>query len=264
MRHFVTGAAGFIGAAGRSSAGARRDGGRLRQFLDRHRRVPRAGAQRIAAFTLVEGDLSRRSAAGARRCAAVDFVFHLAANADVRFGIEHPRKDLEQNTIATFNVLEAMRANGVGTIAFSSTGSIYGEAAGVSDAGGCALSGADLALRRLEARRRRADQRLLRGLRLPGLIFRFVSILGERYTHGHVFDFYKKLPADPTTSARARQRPAAQVLSLRAGLHRCDADRAIAQGDRQGEYLQPRHRRILRGQRFDWLDLAAISASIPS
>ncbi len=61
-----------------------------------------------------------------------DFVFHLAANADVRFGTEHPRKDLEQNTIATFNVLEAMRANGVRRIAFSSTGSIYGEADGDS------------------------------------------------------------------------------------------------------------------------------------
>ena len=57
-----------------------------------------------------------------------DTVFHLAANADVRFGTEHPRKDLEQNTIATFNVLEAMRSNGVRRVAFSSTGSIYGEA----------------------------------------------------------------------------------------------------------------------------------------
>ena len=67
-------------------------------------------------------------------------VFHLAANADVRFGTEHPRKDLEQNTIATFNVLEAMRANGVRRIAFSSTGSVYGEAAVIPDAGGRAVS----------------------------------------------------------------------------------------------------------------------------
>ena len=58
-----------------------------------------------------------------------DFVFHLAANADVRFGLDDPRKDLEQNTIATWNVLEAMRTHGVKRIAFSSTGSIYGEPA---------------------------------------------------------------------------------------------------------------------------------------
>ena len=74
-----------------------------------------------------------------------DFVFHLAANADVRFGTEHPRRDLEQNTIATFNVLEAMRADGVRRIAFSSTGSIYGEPDGLPHPGG---------LRRSRSRRR--------------------------------------------------------------------------------------------------------------
>jgi len=56
-----------------------------------------------------------------------EFVFHLAANADVRFGTEHPGKDLEQNTIATHNVLDAMRQNGIDKIAFSSSGSVYGE-----------------------------------------------------------------------------------------------------------------------------------------
>src|SRR5437867_5999872 len=56
-----------------------------------------------------------------------ELVFHLAANADVRHGTAHPRRDLEQNTIATFNVLEAMRTNGVRRIGFSSTGSVYGE-----------------------------------------------------------------------------------------------------------------------------------------
>jgi UDP-glucose 4-epimerase len=76
---------------------------------------------------LVEGDLLD-SALLAGAMAGSHLVFHFAANADVRFGTEHPRKDLEQNTIATFNVLEAMRANGIQRIAFSSTGSIYGEA----------------------------------------------------------------------------------------------------------------------------------------
>ncbi len=56
-----------------------------------------------------------------------DWVFHLQANADLRRGLEHPRRDLEQNTIATSNVLEAMRAQGVRQIVFTSTGSVYGE-----------------------------------------------------------------------------------------------------------------------------------------
>ena len=81
----------------------------------------------------------------------------------------HPRRDLEQNTIATFNVLEAMRGNGIRRIAFSSTGSVYGEPSDLPDARGRAVPGADLALRRVEARRRRADHRLLRGLRHAGV-----------------------------------------------------------------------------------------------
>src|SRR4051794_23967650 len=59
--------------------------------------------------------------------AGVDAVFHLQANADVRFGLEHPDRDLQQNTIATHRVLEAMRRHGVKLIGFSSTGSVYGE-----------------------------------------------------------------------------------------------------------------------------------------
>ncbi len=127
-----------------------------------------------------------------------DVVFHLAANADVRFGTEHPSKDLEQNTIATFNVLEAMRANGVRRIAFASTGSIYGEATVIptpesapfpvqtSLYGASKLAGEGLI------------QAYCEGFGFQGWIFRFVSILGERYTHGHVFDFFKSLTADPT------------------------------------------------------------------
>jgi len=57
----------------------------------------------------------------------VDIVFHLAANADVRGGTQDTRIDLEQNTIATWNVLESMRTNNAKRIVFTSTGSIYGE-----------------------------------------------------------------------------------------------------------------------------------------
>ena len=125
-------------------------------------------------------------------------VFHFAANADVRFGTEHPRKDLEQNTIATYHVLEAMRANGCKRIAFSSTGSVYGEAEVIptpenapfpiqtSLYGASKLAGEGLIAAYSE------------GFGFQSWIFRFVSILGERYTHGHVFDFYKKLKTDPT------------------------------------------------------------------
>ncbi|MGH2461979.1 MAG: NAD-dependent epimerase/dehydratase family protein, partial [Chloroflexota bacterium] len=127
MRPFVTGCAGFIGsnlvdrllADGHEVVGFDRFATGQRAFL--------ADALRSPSFRLIEGDtLDLVGLAGAM--AGCDLTFHFAANADVRFGLEHPRKDLEQNTIATFNVLEAMRANGIRRIAFSSTGSVYGEA----------------------------------------------------------------------------------------------------------------------------------------
>jgi UDP-glucose 4-epimerase len=147
-------------------------------------------------FTLVRGDMLdlQKLTEAMQGC---EFVFHLAANADVRFGTEHPRKDLEQNTLATFNVLEAMRASGVKRLAFSSTGSIYGEPdifptpehapfpIQTSLYGASKLAGEGLI------------QAYCEGFGFQSYIFRFVSILGERYTHGHVFDFYRQLRADP-------------------------------------------------------------------
>ena len=190
-------------------------------------------------FTLVEGDTLDLPAL-TRAMAGCDVVFHLAANADVRFGTEHPRKDLEQNTIATFNVLEAMRANGIKRIAFSSTGSVYGEAhvfptpedapfpVQTSLYGASKLAGEGLIAAYCE------------GFGFEGCIFRFVSILGERYTHGHVFDFYRSLRRDPDALARARQRQAAQVVPLHRRLPRRDAARHGEDAPTRRD-LQPRH-----------------------
>jgi UDP-glucose 4-epimerase len=126
-----------------------------------------------------------------------DWVFHLQANADVRWGLEHPRQDLEQSTIATSNVLEAMRATGVRRIAFSSSGSIYGE----PDVFPTPENAPFPIQTSLYGASKLAAEGLIAayaaGYGFTGLIFRFVSILGERYTHGHVFDFYCALKRDP-------------------------------------------------------------------
>src|SRR6266849_8202174 len=127
MRAFVTGAGGFIGsslvdrliAAGHSVVGYDNFSTGQRGFLE--------GASKSSQFKLVEADLLNTEVLRSE-IAGSDMVFHLAANADVRFGTHHPFKDIEQNTIATYNVLEAMRANTIKRIAFSSTGSVYGEA----------------------------------------------------------------------------------------------------------------------------------------
>ena len=124
-------------------------------------------------------------------------VYHLAANADVRFGLQHPRRDLEQNTIGTFNVLEAMRANGVRDIAFSSTGSVYGEAAVIPTPEDAPMP----VQTSLYGASKLAAEGLLssyaEGFGFRCHIFRFVSILGARYSHGHVFDFYRQLKDNP-------------------------------------------------------------------
>jgi UDP-glucose 4-epimerase len=124
-------------------------------------------------------------------------VFHFAANADVRFGIENTKKDLEQNTIVTYNVLEAMRSNGIVEIAFSSTGSVYGESSIVPTP----ENGPFPVQTSLYGASKAACEGLIsaycEGFGFKSWIFRFVSILGERYTHGHVFDFYQKLQSTP-------------------------------------------------------------------
>ena len=123
----------------------------------------------------------------------VDIVFHLAANADVRFGVDHTKKDLEQNTLVTFNVLEAMRLAGVKKIIFSSTGSVYGESPVIPTP----EDGPFPIQTSLYGASKVACEGLIsaycEGFGFQSWIFRFVSILGERYTHGHIFDFYLKL-----------------------------------------------------------------------
>jgi UDP-glucose 4-epimerase len=127
-----------------------------------------------------------------------DIVLHLAANADVRGGTLHTRRDLEQNTIVTYNVLEAMRVNNVKKIVFSSTGSVYGEANKIPTSEDYSFP----IQTSLYGASKVACEGLIsaycEGFGFQAWIFRFVSILGERYTHGHVFDFYHKLTIDST------------------------------------------------------------------
>jgi UDP-glucose 4-epimerase len=197
LRYFVTGAAGFIGSnlVDRLLA----DGHQVIGFdnLSTGRMEFLQNALESASFDFIQGDLLDKAALSAALNQS-EMVFHLAANADVRFGTQHPSKDLEQNTIATFNVLEAMRENDVHRIAFSSTGSVYGEARVFPTPEDApfpiqtSLYGASkLACEGL-------IEAYCEGFGFKAFIFRFVSILGERYSHGHVFDFYKKLNLDPT------------------------------------------------------------------
>ncbi len=128
-----------------------------------------------------------------------DLVFHLAANADVRHGTNRRRKDLEQNTIVTWNVLESMHECGVRRIAFSSTGSVYGEPSVFPTPETCPFPIQTSLYGASKIAAEGLIQAYCEAFDMCGYIFRFVSILGERYSHGHVYDFYKQLIEHPDT-----------------------------------------------------------------
>ncbi len=196
MRALVTGGAGFIGS--HLVDRLLQDGHHVRAFdnFSTGQRRFLVSAQTNDQFELIEGDLiDENQIEIAMR--DVDFVWHLAANADVRFGTDQPRRDLEQNTIVTANVLEAMRKNEVRGIAFASTGSIYGEASVIPTPEDCPMP----VQTSLYGASKLACEGMIsaycEGFAMRGWIFRFVSILGERYTHGHIFDFYRQLLENP-------------------------------------------------------------------
>jgi UDP-glucose 4-epimerase len=194
----ITGGAGFIGSNLADAFAARGDEVVILDDFRTGRREFISGLLENERFTLVEGDVldpavCRQAIDGA------DMVFHLQANADVRFGFDRPTVDIEQNVIATSNVLEAMRATGCRRIGFSSTGSIYGEPEIFPTPETAPIPGQTS----LYGTSKMACEGLIssycHGFDFLGLAFRFVSILGERYTHGHVYDFYRALRADPTS-----------------------------------------------------------------
>jgi UDP-glucose 4-epimerase len=197
MKLAVTGCAGFIGSNlvdrllidGYEVVGIDNFSTGKKPFLN--------GALNNKNFRLLNGDLLDKNflSDAFNGC---NIVFHFSANADVRRGTDFPSKDLEQNTIATFNVLDAMRSSGVKKIVFSSTGSVYGEAEVIPTPENAPFP----VQTSLYGASKIAGEALIsaycEGFGFQAWIFRFVSILGERYTHGHIFDFYRQLKINPS------------------------------------------------------------------
>lgn len=195
MRYFVAGGAGFIGshlvdrliAAGEVVVFDNLTSGK-REFLSQHSCNPR--------LEFVRGDLLDMDRLE-KALAGCDFVFHLAANPDIRVSsIEWPDTDLKQGTIATFNVLEAMRRADVGKIAFSSSSVVYGEPKVFptpEDYG-------PLVPISLYGASKLAAEGLISAycgtFDYQAWIFRFANIVGKRATHGILVDFYRKILKD--------------------------------------------------------------------
>ena len=195
-RCFVTGGAGFIGS--HLTDALLRQGHQVTVYdnLSLGRREHLAGAL-AAGARLVQADLLDLDRLTAEM-AGHQQVWHLAANSDIRQGTRSTRLDLEQGTLATYNVLEAMRRCGAGGIAFASSSVVYGEPAVLptpEDHGPlCPIS--------LYGAAKLAAEGLITAFAhchgpIRAHIFRFANIVGPRSTHGILLDLARKLRDQP-------------------------------------------------------------------
>jgi len=198
MRALVTGGAGFIGSHLIDRLVARGDSVVVIDNLSSGHASFIQNHIDTGHVTLVEGDICHPEDVNKAMAMDIDCVFHLAANPDIRLGTRITDTDLKQGTVATYNILEAMRVAGVKKIAFASSSVVYGEDAPLptpEDHGPCmpiSLYGAS----------KQAGEGLISSwvgtFGLQAWIFRFANIIGARGTHGVIFDFIHKLKNDPS------------------------------------------------------------------
>jgi UDP-glucose 4-epimerase len=154
----------------------------------------------------------------------VDYVFHLAANSDIRKGTKDTSLDLKQNTLVTYNVLEAMRLNKVKDIIFTSSSVIYGEADKPTNEDYGPLHPISL-----YGASKLACEGLISAFcnlyDMKAIVFRFANVCGKNSTHGAIYEFIKQLKKHPDRLeflANGQQRkPYIEVQDLIEGMMYC-------------------------------------------
>ena len=197
MRVVVTGGAGFIGSNLSRALAGRGDDVVVVDNFSSGQRDFLLDVSELPNVDIVESDLVTDTDRLAAIVEGADVVVHLAANADVRFGLDAPRRDLEQNVIATHNVLEAVRRSGVPELAFSSTGSVYGDTDVVPTPESAPFPIQTSLYGASKVAAEGFIAAYVEGFGLNATVYRFVSILGRSYTHGHVIDFVRQLLDHP-------------------------------------------------------------------
>ena len=195
MHVLVTGGAGFIGSHLVDHLVARGD--RVSVYDNMSSGRAEFLAHHGDAVQFIQGDLLDLDATVAAM-EGIELVFHLAANPDIRLGTRVTDTDLKQGTIATYNVLEAMRRAEVKHIAFASSSVVYGEAAEMPTP---ETYGPLFPISLYGASKLGSEALITSWVGTFGLkawLFRFANIVGARGTHGVIFDFIHKLKADPS------------------------------------------------------------------
>jgi len=196
MKYFIIGGAGFIGS---HMATKLIENGEQVMVFDN---LSSGSESRIAHlisntnFYFVKGDLMNKDEL-TNAMKGYDFVMHFASNPDISKAVEFPRIDLEQGTIATFNVLDAMRANKVSRIVFPSGSGVYGDVGEIytKEDFGPLLPTSMYGASKLSAEG--LISAFCHMYDIQAWIFRFANVVGIRQTHGVVFDFINKLKKNP-------------------------------------------------------------------
>ena len=136
------------------------------------------------------------SGAVRRALSGVDVVFHFAANPEVRVSTTNPEVHFNENVVATFNLLEAMRRGDVRELVFASSSSVYGEPDEIP-------VGEDAPLKPVSVygASKAACESLIRAYSklygIKAVVLRYANVVGPRLRHGVVWDFVVKLKRNP-------------------------------------------------------------------
>ncbi len=197
MNILVTGGAGFIGSHVCDRLVARGHSVIAADNLVLGRRANLSQLERLSAFELIEMDVADAGLLNALfEEKGFDCVFHMAANSDIARSHADPDIDFSNTLRTTYSVLEAMRRNGVKQIVFASTSAIYGEAPGrIREDHGPLMPISHYGAAKLASEAFISSYGENYGVRswMP----RFPNVVGDRSTHGAIYDFALKLKRTP-------------------------------------------------------------------
>lgn len=198
MKILVTGGAGFIGSHLCDRLISEGNEVTIVDNLILGRRENVQHLMEIQKFKFYQEDILNRSAMEMIfQDGKFDMVYHLAANSDIQKGGKDPNVDYNLTFNTTFQILDLMRNHGVKKLFFASTSAIYGETSNrLTEDYGPLQPVSNYGAGKL------ASEAFISAFssnyEIQTWITRFPNVVGERFTHGVIYDFIHKIQKDPT------------------------------------------------------------------